>query len=268
MALATFDDLSTWTPAITALHQAAQVVGRIQATLLPPRKNAAHLPLLPHPYGLYTQKLPDGSRFDLNFAESTIYHLPAANTREDAKFRLQDHTQVSLLKAIQEYLGLAEIKNPSAIIHETPLYENRFVPIFHSYMPVQYAAFTGIACFRARLMGMFSPVAVFPHHFDISTLIFHLSNTEMDESKKHINFGFAPFTDGQYERPYLYAYASPVTYPADFQPPALPKPAIWNAQGWQGAVMNWKDIAGSYDPALQIEDICMAFYEALLPLLD
>lgn len=268
MPLATFDDLTTWTPAITALHQAVQVIGRIQATLLPPRKNAAHLPLLPHPFGLYTQTLPDGSRFDLNFAEATVYHLPAARGQDGAKFRLEDHTQVSLLKAIKDYLALAEIKNPGSIVHETPLFENRFLTTFHGYMDVQYAAFTGIARFRARLMGMFSPVAVFPHHFDISTLIFHPSNTEMDESRKHINIGFAPFTDGQYERPYLYAYASPVTYPVDFQPPALPKPAIWNAKGWQGTVMNWKDMYGGHDPSQRVEELCMAFYEALFPLLD
>jgi hypothetical protein len=266
MPLATFDNLTTWTPAITALHQAAQVIGRIQATLLPPRKNAAHLTLLPQPFGLSTQTLPDGSRFDLAFDEAMVYHMPAANEREEATFRLYDHTQVSLLKAIQDYLGLTEIKNPASIIHETPL-DAKFAMIYPAYREVQYAAFTGIARFRARLGGMFSQVAIFPHHFDISTLIFHPSNTEMDESKKHINVGFAPFTEGQYERPYLYAYASPVTYPADFQPPALPKPAIWNAQGWQGAVINWKDIAGSYDPSLQIEEYCMTFYEALLPLL-
>jgi hypothetical protein len=43
-----------------------------------------------------------------------------------------------------------------------------------------------------------------------------------DEGKKHLNFGFAPYTEGQYELPYLYAYAYP--YPEPFEAPPVRNP--------------------------------------------
>ncbi|MBK8027546.1 MAG: hypothetical protein IPK19_40745 [Chloroflexi bacterium] len=261
MALATFEDLTTWTPTIGVLHQAAQVIGRVQATLLPARRNALHLGLEPAPDGLATQRLPDGSRLLFDFVGLMIRFEGI----DAAPIDVTQHTQASLLRAVQEAIRLAEVRKPETVSGADPLTgADRAVAAV--YAETQYAAFTGIARFRARLEGHFSPVVVWPHHMDISTLAFSPANAAMDEGKPHLNFGFAPFTTGQYERPYLYAYAYP--YPEGFDPPALPEPLVWNRDGWTGIVAGIEALAGAGDLAAAVESACRAMYGVLWGLVE
>jgi hypothetical protein len=122
--------------------------------------------------------------------------------------------------------------------------------------------FTGIARFKAGLRGMQTPLVVWPHGFDISTLWF--TGSEIDERQPHTNFGLSPRSEG-IETPYLYAYAYP--YPACFDPPDLPEGAYWHTRGWTGAVIPYDAIAGQEDAAGYVEASCIAVYQELLPLL-
>lgn len=265
MVLATFDDLKTWKATITALQQAAQVIGRVQSALNPKRRNYLHLSLNVQPYGLDSQPLPNYVCLRVDFRRRALVYLRNGEMRQ---YPLADQTQASLMDAIAAQLHrdgqttpvvLADAKTDMLDVDEKAA---------AAYADAQYAAFTGIARFRARLEGHFTPVVVWPHHMDVSTLIFGDANADMDDGREHLNFGYAPFTEGQYERPYLYAYAHPVTYPADFRPPALPAPAVWNKEGWQGAALHHADIARQSDPAAFIEQMCLGIYDALLPLIS
>ncbi|MCK6579689.1 MAG: DUF5996 family protein [Anaerolineae bacterium] len=262
MPLATFQDLTTWTPTIHTLHQAAQVIARVQATVLPARRNALHLGLEPTPAGLRTQRLPGGMHVVLNFAGLTVMVEDAA---AGEAIDLTAHTQASLLRTLQDRLTLAEVRKAETVSGIERL-DRADRAVARAYAEAQYAAFTGIARFRARLEGHLSPVVVWAHHLDISTLVFSPANAAMNEAKAHLNFGFAPFTEGQYARPYLYAYAYP--YPDGFIPPALPAPLVWNREGWTGIVTGIDALAQADDPAAMIEALCEQMGAVLMPLLE
>ena len=145
----------------------------------------------------------------------------------------------------------------AALSHEDKLRYD--IQLGKDYADALYTVFTGIARFRARLDGHLSPVVVWPEHFDLSTLWF--KEGDMDEHKAHINFGFAPYTPNQFERPYLYAYAYP--YPHNFEAPAAPAPAFWNREGWRGIVIHYDDIAEQEDAAQFVENICQKIFSVL-----
>jgi hypothetical protein len=132
----------------------------------------------------------------------------------------------------------------------------------HNYADALYRAFTSIARFRARLNGSMTPIVVWPEHFDLSFLWFA---TESDEHHPHLNFGFAPYSNG-INYPYLYSYAYP--YPAQYETPKLPEGARWNTEGWTGVVLPYSEIARQNNPEATIEASCTAIFKALRPLLD
>jgi len=109
---------------------------------------------------------------------------------------------------------------------------------------------------------MRTPLVVWPEHFDMSTLLF--AGNEIDEGKPHLNFGFAPFSDGL-ERPYLYAYAYP--YPDSYDPPALPKGARWHTQGWTGVLLPYEEIASQQNSQGFVEESCLFIYQGLQKLI-
>jgi len=72
-----------------------------------------------------------------------------------------------------------------------------------------------------------NPIGLYPHHFDLATLIHH--------EDKSIGLGFSP-GDQSYDCPYWYVYVYP--YPS-----ILPGLSIghWHTQGWKGMVMTWEE---------------------------
>jgi hypothetical protein len=129
------------------------------------------------------------------------------------------------------------------------------------YAQAQDTVFTGLARFRARLEGHMTPIVLWPHHFDLSTL--WMLDPEMDDHKPHLNFGFAPFTPGQFDQPYLYAYAYP--YPDGFVPPAVPAPLRWQRDGWTGLVVTYDDLA---ETDVTVEDLYRQMFNVLRPLIE
>jgi len=157
------------------------------------------------------------------------------------------------------FLSLEDLQHTDKLIYDQQ--EGR------GYANGLYTMFTAFARFRARarLEGHMTPIVVWGEHFDLSTLWFHTDNPAMDDSKAHMNFGFAPFSPG-YDRPYLYIYIYP--YPESFDPPALPAPAIWNKEGWTGVVVRYDDIAKQPNPAQFVETLCLDLFNILNPYLN
>ena len=67
-------------------------------------------------------------------------------------------------------------------------------------------AFGVIAAVKAQALGFQTPLGVWPHGFDVSSLVFARGSVE--ESDPHKNIGFSPGTDA-HPTPYLYTYAYP-----------------------------------------------------------
>jgi hypothetical protein len=78
-----------------------------------------------------------------------------------------------------------------------------------------------------------SPVRVWPHHFDIATLV-TLDPGKGSEEARSINVGMSP-GDDTYEEPYW--YVSPWPYPRDPGLPELESGGHWHTEGFLAAVL-------------------------------
>lgn len=83
-----------------------------------------------------------------------------------------------------------------------------------------------------------SPIACWPHHFDIATLIV-LDNS--NNNYKSIGVGLSP-GDDNYNEPYF--YITPWPYPKTYEVtlPVLPSGGFWHTKGWVGAILTASDI--------------------------
>jgi hypothetical protein len=279
----TLPEMVHWDKTSRRLHQASRLLETVRLLALAPQPLYLHLALTVLPNGLSSGPLPGGGAFELDFVAACIRY---SNTQGVATtWRLEEHTQASLLEAIVTAL-LADETVPLAGDQTDPvealfatLAERKATPPREAltgtevlvtdkataagYAAVQYAVFTGLARFRARLGGLTSPLVVWPHHFDLSGLWF--PGKALDDWQPHLNFGFAPFSEGL-PRPYLYAYAYP--YPESFVQPALPAPIRWHTEGWQGAVLSYDDIPSQADLATFVENAAAQLFAALHPLLE
>ncbi len=97
-----------------------------------------------------------------------------------------------------------------------------------------------------------SEIRCWPHHFDLATLV-TVEKHEDPEEAKSIGFGFSP-GDGGYEEPYF--YLTPWPYPEVKKLYELDAPAIWNTEGWVGAVLKANELTSN-----TLEDSLTSFFE-------
>lgn len=267
--LENFDD-------IHKLHQAAMLFGPINNVTLEKQANWLHLATQPYPEYLIAQKYPKGGQLSLQFKTGTmLYQRPSG---EKVTFPLADHTQKSLFEALLSAMQADELSDFFDALDGESLAEKMFRKIHakkpetldaalaehthednlahDSQVASDYASaldtiYTGIARWRGRVNGHLSPIVVWAEHFDLSTLWF--ADPEMDENKPHINIGFAPFTEGVFERPYLYAYAYP--YAENYTAPELTAPLKWETEAYTGMYVAYDDLVGHENPEQYIEEI-------------
>lgn len=281
--------LADWARTSTTLYQATSIIGPIRNALMTPVNNYLHLPMEVHPYGLSSGTLPKGGEVRLNYQiGALIYQHP--NAGETLLLPFADHTQASLFETLLSAMRMDEMADyladveggqlvaglmtklrsdngktvffqPEDVMHTEPLAYNAATAA--GYADALYTIFTAVARWRARQNGHMTPIVVWPEHFDLSTLWF--KQPEMQDSGPHINIGFAPFS-GNYQRPYLYAYAYP--YPDGYTPPQLPTHVQWETVDYTGPYLAYDVIAQQADPAQYVEAVCDEIFAALLPLLD
>ena len=78
-----------------------------------------------------------------------------------------------------------------------------------------------------------SPIACWPHHFDIATLIV-LDNS--NNNYKSIGVGLSP-GDDNYNEPYFYITPWPYPKTGGVTLPGLPSGGFWHTNGWVGAIL-------------------------------
>jgi hypothetical protein len=278
----TLPKLENWNETASGLHQGARLLGVINQLTQSPQPVYLELPLEVAPKGLSTGRLPAGGRVVLDFLEGSLQY----NGKGEAPFSvpLNGCTQAEVFERLFSRLaevGLSEALPPGENLFErisaavgakggryrqpqrTALMNEKKIEMnpqtARDYLISLQEIFTGIARFKARLRGMQTPLIVWPHGFDLSTLWF--AGSELDEGQFHTNFGFSPRSEG-IDYPYLYAYAYP--YPPNFQPPALPEGARWHTQGWTGAVLPYEVIAAQPEAAGFVEASCATLYAGLV----
>jgi hypothetical protein len=283
MALPSLDH---WSETSFGLHRGALLLGALQRLTQPPQLAYLELGLQVVSNGLAAGTLPGGGRVVLDFTGGSLVYAPPSGA--EVSFPLHGSTQAQVFSGLIGVLSQGELAEllpegtdlaerlsagiaargkryrpprPETLWDETRI--NLDAQTSRAYLEVLQLVFTAIARFRARLAGMQTPLVVWPEHFDLSTLWFQ--GAAIDENQAHLNFGFAPYSDGLPD-PYLYAYAYP--YPQRYDPPALPAGARWHTQGWTGAVLPYDAIAAQPDPAAFVEEACQAIYAVLLPLFE
>lgn len=277
--------LENWTETSFGLHRGALLLGALQRLTQPPQPAYLELGLQVVTNGLAAGLLPGGGRVVLDFNAGSLLYSPVSGA--EVSFPLNGSTQAQVFAGLFGVLSQGELSGwlpdgpdlaervragisarggryrpprPKTLWDETRI--NLDAQTARGYLEVLQLVFTAMARFRAQLTGMQTPLVVWPEHFDLSTLWFQ--GATIDESQAHLNFGFAPFSEGLPD-PYLYAYAYP--YPQHYDPPALPAGARWHTQGWTGAVLPYSVISAQSNPAAFVQESCQAIYGELLALL-
>jgi len=78
-----------------------------------------------------------------------------------------------------------------------------------------------------------SPIRVWPHHFDIASLVTLDPDQHLDEARS-IGVGLSP-GDASSDQPYF--YVTPWPYPQPDDVPDLPSGGTWHTVGWLGATL-------------------------------
>jgi len=232
--------LTNWNATRDSLHTIAQVVGSAQKAFIDPMPNALHLALHVTANGIRTVPLRDNYDINVNFRD---LHIKTRLLPED-DMPLNERTLATLHRNAQMLSG----GDASDTAYDLQ------IDIGHAvqYAEALYRAYSALARFRARLSGFMTPLVLWPHHFDLSFLVFGGKGSSAPDEHKdpHMNFGFAPFSD-TIDRPYFYAYAWPM--PDGLLDDALPAPAQWHTDGWQGARLDYDAVAGEDAPETVIE---------------
>jgi len=121
-------------------------------------------------------------------------------------------------------------------------------------LAVLHAAFANAAAVCRRIRHdkhHAKPVRLWPHHFDIATLVLLEPDKDPEEAKS-INVGLSP-GDGSYSLPYWYV----VPFPAPESPdlPSIQGDGTWHTEGFLAAVLPFETFAGAGDAGAQSDHV-------------
>ncbi|MCU0475249.1 MAG: DUF5996 family protein [Anaerolineae bacterium] len=230
-----------WDATRVGLQRAAQIVASLQKAHSPALPNALHLALLPRSFGLATRPLTFGEAA-LDFTTGTL--RLSFDTGVDT-IALDGLTPLQVYEQAKASLTAHGVETDAAAPHDAadqPIALD--LGVAAEYAEGVWGVHGVIARLRAEWFGTVSPVVVWPHGFDLSTLYFGLGTPD-EHHTPHINIGFSPASAG-FARPYVYAYGWPL--PADLTDARLPQLARWHTTGWTGAVMDYDSVAAMADP--------------------
>ncbi|HEX3052166.1 MAG TPA: DUF5996 family protein [Aggregatilineaceae bacterium] len=249
--------LDHWTNTRIGLHQAAQVLGAIQAAAAEPEPNYLHLALRIIPNGLTTHTLPKGD-LQLDFVDQCIRYRSPEN--RETCIPLAQHTPISLADQIEYQLSPLTLKREKLTATQPFQIDPRLATDYAHALTLISSA---LERFRAGLPKEKTPLVVWPHGFDLSFLWF--ATERLDEQAPHLSFGFSPYSAGL-ERPYLYAYAYPI--PDGLTQTQLPPLAHWHTQDWTGAVLPYDTLVKLDEPEQAIVSSFQQIYDSVAPLLS
>ncbi len=242
--------LTEWTATRDALHQAMQVLRAARKLGVQEQPNWLHLATIPQRRGASTGELSLGGSMHLDYARAAVtwradgveqFAIPLEGTNQRALFedvfdRLRD-------------LGHAGLDPDRAkVTRDEPFALQRSAG--EAYAEAQWRLFEAIARYKAGIRGYQTPIALWPHGFDLSTLWF--ARGEDEAKDPHLNIGFSPGTPDIGEA-YVYVYASPAV---DGLAAHLPEDIQWTTS-WStpGGVLRWSRIRAQADPVSYVADV-------------
>lgn len=254
-------ELTNWDQTRMTLHHTLRVLLLARLVGVDPLPIGLRHSLRPTPKGVTTGKLNFGGEltFDYRAAKVTYFQDGTAI----AEFDIQHYSQKTLAVALFEAIaGQGHQLEPDFTRAEdaTPLILDSKMAV--NYGEVQWAMFRALSHLKANFIGSQSPLVVWAHGFDLSTLWFPGGMDEHNDP--HINFGFSPGTP-DLGQPYVYFYV----YPAlEELPDHLPEIVTWHtAWSTPGGIIPYERFANVEDSESLIVNTLFDVYETVFGLL-
>lgn len=243
-----------------ALHAYARVLGGWLGSARTRRKHWWHASLRPSLTGLTTGVVHADADFELelDFAAS---RLRVRTVQEDFTEELTGQPAASVASWLDKRLGAIGVGASLA-----PGDKVRGSEQFAEYSRDQaiglqraLAAVTAaLENFRAGVREETSPIQIWPHHFDMSMVwlpghkVPGYDPADEEHADKQMNFGFV-FGDEAVEEPYFYVTAYPL--PDALPQVELPAGTTWKSGGFSGAVLLYRDLIATNDPAAYLQQL-------------
>ena len=251
-----------------AVHAYARVAGAWSKALRKKRKHWWHASLRPSLYGLTTGVIYGKADFEIeiDLARSRM-HVRTRSAQVSDRLAGQSSAEIAatvttaLLAAgfDRDELALIDRVGDSSVY---PGYSADQANLMHR----AFASITAVLeDFGAAIREEKSPIQVWPHHFDLSMIwlpgpkVPGQDPADEEYSDKQMNFGFA-FGDETIPEPYFYVTAYPL--PDDLPETPLPAGTNWHSEGFNGAVLLYRDLVAVQDPAGYLLELWSSLMEA------
>lgn len=244
-------DLSAWEPTLGTVHAYAKIPGTIRRNMVDPLPHWEHASLVVTTDGLSSGLLPKDLEITIDHTDHRLVLRQRgdelASAPLDAGF-----TATELGRRAAGWLrdcGVETVFEAERWENDAPrLYEPAAAQAGHA---AQREAADMFAALASRIYPWeVSPVALWPHHFDVSVAVIGTRRVPYDDggtpasSPSQIGCGFSP-PDGNVDTPYL--YATPWPFPDGLADVELPGAARWTSAGFEGAVLRYRDVESAAD---------------------
>lgn len=243
-----------------AVHAYARVAGAWAKAKRRKRKHWWHASLRPSLYGLTTGVIYGSTDFEieLDLASSRLHIRTCSSTFSG---RLQGQSSAEIAATISNALqatGAIDGPAPDLDFVTDDTYPDCSADQANLMHRVIGSVAAALEDFRAGIREEKSPIQVWPHHFDVSMIwlpgarVAGQDPADEEYSDKQMNFGFA-FGDDSIPEPYFYvtAYPSPDSLPEV----TLPAGTTWHSDGFNGAVLLYKDLVATADPHAYLQEL-------------
>lgn len=253
--------LQDWQDTKQILHDAIQIVLRARLINRDPMPNSLQYSTLPTHFGATSGELAFGGVLEFHYVSGDIVYRRNGDSifAVDINGKSQTEAFEQVFEAFGE-AGLDLEPTRDKITGLTP-FELDLEQAFE-YADVQWRMYTVLGMLKGRMVGGQTPIALWPHGFDLSTLWFP---GKMDEhNEPHMNFGFSPGTP-EVGQPYIYFYAYPLP---EKLPDGLPDIVTWNtAWSTPGGVIEYDKFCDERQPEIALLDILTDIYNLVAPMI-
>ncbi len=253
--------LKDWNATQTQLHQALHVLRAVRLPNVAPLPNFLAHSNWPTPQGASTGPLDFGGVLDFDYGAGSIRYQQDGT--EVFIIPLHGHSQISLADAV--FAALADAGHRfeprrDALTSSAPF--SLDPADARAFAEIQWRMTLVLARMKSHMFGAQSPLVLWSHGFDLSTLWFPGGTDELQDP--HINFGFSPGTP-DVGQPYFYFYVSP---PVEGLRETLPQSVTWQT-GWHapGGALKYEHFATLPDPEALVTPLLIQVYETASALL-
>ena len=243
-----------------ALHAYARVLGGWLAMTRARRKHWWHASLRPSLTGLTTGVVRSEVDFELEL-DFIASGLRVRTTEKDITETVNGQSAASIASWLDETLGEIGVDSslaPGDKLRSARQFGGYSTAHANSLQRALASVSAALEDFRAGVREETSPIQVWPHHFDLSMIwlpghkVAGQDPANEEQADKQMNFGFV-FGDEAIDEPYFYVTAYPL--PDALPRIELPSGTRWLSEGFNGAVLLYKDLATMSDPHAYLQDL-------------